>query len=289
MHLLFPESPIQRRAPDEFVADQYREFREAGYSTSFVSIEALQAGELRITPTVPESAVVLYRGWMLSQSEYDFLFSGVERLGARMLINTDQYLSAHHLPNWYPLITELTPETVITSPEAVTSDYIAKLGWTRLFIKDYVKSLKTSLGSRITDLSKLPIVINEMRHFRGGIEGGLCLRAIEDFEPNSEIRYFVYAGASFGPNPKADIPEIVLHAATLIQSPVFSIDVARRVDGALRIIEIGDGQVSDLVGWSEKRFVEIFKITNPCSRLPVTISATSAMRAGTDHNRLPKV
>jgi ATP-grasp domain, R2K clade family 3 len=34
--------------------------------------------------------------------------------------------------------------------------------------------------------------------------------------------------------------------------------VARRADGVERIVEIGDGQVSDLVGWSVERFVEIW-------------------------------
>ena len=262
IHLLFPESPVQRRSPDELVSGQFREFREAGFSSSFVSIEALQAGEIRFSPTIPKDAVVLYRGWMLSKAEYDFLLCGVERLGARIFISTDQYISTHHLPNWYHLIKEFTPETVITNPESITSDYIAKLGWNGLFVKDYVKSLKTSLGSRIDDFTKLPLVIAEMRHYRGGIEGGLCLRELEDFEPDSEIRFFVYSGVPFGPDPNMKIPDIVVHASSLVRSPFFSVDVAKRVDGVLRIIEIGDGQVSDLVGWSEKRFLEIFKPTN---------------------------
>jgi hypothetical protein len=36
------------------------------------------------------------------------------------------------------------------------------------------------------------------------------------------------------------------------------VDVARQVDGVNRIVEIGDGQVSDLVGCSVERFVEIW-------------------------------
>jgi ATP-grasp domain, R2K clade family 3 len=48
------------------------------------------------------------------------------------------------------------------------------------------------------------------------------------------------------------------YCADAISSPFFSVDVARRADGVDRIVEIGDGQVSDLVGWSIERFVNIW-------------------------------
>jgi hypothetical protein len=35
------------------------------------------------------------------------------------------------------------------------------------------------------------------------------------------------------------------------------VDVVQRADGQLRIVEIGDGQVSDLVGWTPERFASI--------------------------------
>jgi hypothetical protein len=43
-----------------------------------------------------------------------------------------------------------------------------------------------------------------------------------------------------------------------IPSPFFSVDIAERQDGIFRIVEIGDGQVSDLVQWTSKRFAEIW-------------------------------
>jgi len=35
-------------------------------------------------------------------------------------------------------------------------------------------------------------------------------------------------------------------------------DAALDTRGRLRIVEVGDGQVSDLVGWSVDRFVSLF-------------------------------
>jgi hypothetical protein len=54
-----------------------------------------------------------------------------------------------------------------------------------------------------------------------------------------------------------DCSQLLDYCAEAIASPFFSVDVARRSDGVERIIEIGDGQVSDLVGWSVERFVDI--------------------------------
>jgi hypothetical protein len=38
----------------------------------------------------------------------------------------------------------------------------------------------------------------------------------------------------------------------------YSVDIVERNDGVLRIVEIGNGQVSDLVGWTPEQFVSIF-------------------------------
>jgi hypothetical protein len=51
------------------------------------------------------------------------------------------------------------------------------------------------------------------------------------------------------------VPDFVCQVASWIPSRFFSVDVIRRNDGVLRVVEIGDGQVSDLVGWSTSAFV----------------------------------
>lgn len=260
MHLLFPASPLNRREPDEFVRDQCEVFKNSGYGWSLIVIESLMnGGDGEIICPIPAGATLLYRGWMLSEVEYAGLCAAVTKCGATMLVSLNQYLAAHHLPNWYHRIAEFTPETVVMAVDDATPEAAAALGWSGFFIKDYVKSLKTSVGSRITDAKAVPKVLEEMRRFRGNIEGGVCLRRIEDFEPDSEQRYFVLDGVPHAPDREAAIPEIVVGAAARIPSPFFSIDVARRTDGILRIVEIGDGQVSDLVGWTAERFVELWK------------------------------
>ena len=134
-----------------------------------------------------------------------------------------------------------------------------RLGWGRFFVKDHVKSLKTSVGSIVEDPEQIEIVVSEMEKYRGFIEGGLCVRRVEDFIAGSERRYFVLNRTPYATEPGVAIPEPVIYCAEAIASPFFSVDVARRVDGVERIVEIGDGQVSDLVGWSVERFVNIWR------------------------------
>ncbi|WP_445304954.1 MULTISPECIES: ATP-grasp domain-containing protein [unclassified Microcoleus] len=43
-----------------------------------------------------------------------------------------------------------------------------------------------------------------------------------------------------------------------MHSKFFSVDAVERQDGVKRIVEIGDGQVSDLVGWSAGRFAQLW-------------------------------
>jgi len=51
---------------------------------------------------------------------------------------------------------------------------------------------------------------------------------------------------------------MVARVAGRIPSQFFSVDVVRRADGILRIVEVGDGQVSDLVGWSADAFAAMW-------------------------------
>jgi hypothetical protein len=67
---------------------------------------------------------------------------------------------------------------------------------------------------------------------------------------------------TYAAEPGAAIPVPVTFCADTIPSQFFSVDIARRADGVERIVEIGDGQVSDLVGWSVERFIDIWRDTD---------------------------
>ncbi|HEY3901140.1 MAG TPA: ATP-grasp domain-containing protein [Chthoniobacter sp.] len=255
MHFLYPSDPLRTKRPDEFYAAEFATIRDAGFEVSVFSLEEFQAGSFRASPPLPATTII-YRGWMLSQPEYEALVAALKNAGGTPLTDTTAYLSTHHLPNWYPAIAEFTPETRIFPATADLTAELTKLNWPAYFIKDYVKSLKTSTGSRISTPEQAAVVANEMRHFRGTIEGGFCVRQVEEFLPETEQRFFVFDSVPHSPAGK--VPSIVFDCAKRIRSRFFSIDVIRRADGELRVVEVGDGQVSDLVGWTPEQFVRIF-------------------------------
>ena len=101
-------------------------------------------------------------------------------------------------------------------------------------------------------------MIAEMREYRGEIEGGICVRRVEEFLRESEQRFFVLLGVAHAASKGKAITDIVLRCAETVPSKFFSVDVARRKNGELRVVEVGDGQVSDLVGWSPTAFAAMW-------------------------------
>jgi len=254
LHFLFPNGSTPN-APDEMFADQFAAVTAAGFTASLCSHRALAEGmPLR---GVPPGSRVVYRGWMVTAEEYDTLVRAIERCEADPLTRTEEYLAAHHLPNWYPVLADLTPETRVFPADIDLAAELPALGWGSFFIKDFVKSLKTGRGSVVRNPVEAPAVVAELRDYRGRIEGGICVRRVEEFVPGSEQRFFVLRGVGYAAEG-GTVPQAVQHCADRIGSPFFSVDVARRSDGAVRVVEIGDGQVSDLVGWSVSRFVSLW-------------------------------
>src|SRR5215468_3526906 len=256
--ILYPQSVLNPSMPDELFREETAAMAATGHNIHLIDTEALDSGPSRIRPPFELGARVVYRGWMLTHGEYVNLVASVERAGASCSASPEEYVTTHHLPNWYAVAKDYTPETVFLDTDADLASELRRLGWEKFFVKDHVKSLKTSVGSIIEDPEQIETVVSEMEKYRGFIEGGLCIRRVEEFIADSERRYFVLNRSPYAAEPGAAIPEAVAFCAEAIASPFFSVDVARRADGVDRIVEIGDGQVSDLVGWSVERFVDIW-------------------------------
>jgi ATP-grasp domain, R2K clade family 3 len=257
MQFIYPQSILNPRLPDEMFQEEANALSNAGYAVSLINSERLLTAPAQLKLNDSKESVI-YRGWMLSPVEYENFVLSVRNSGGLPLTLTASYLATHYLPSWYHLIFDLTPETVILSMDSDWTEELRKLGWSDFFVKDYVKSLKTSVGSFIQSPEEIRSVVSEMRKYRGTIEGGLCIRRVEDFLRETERRYFFIDSKPYASEPKAEIPDIVFECAQRIDSKFFSVDVIHRADGQLRIVEVGDGQVSDLVGWSVQRFADLW-------------------------------
>src|SRR5947209_5119013 len=134
-------------------ADQWSALRQAGFSASLCS-DAVLAGTKPLRDVPPGSAVV-YRGWMIKGEEYAALARAIAQTGANAFTSPHEYLASHHLPNWYPLLSDLTPETRVFPADADIVAELRALGWGEYFLKDYVKSLKDRKSTRLNSITPI--------------------------------------------------------------------------------------------------------------------------------------
>jgi hypothetical protein len=259
---VFPSDFINNKKPDEFYENEYKLFKDAGYPVYLINIDDLDSS--RVYPSLGDHRLI-YRGWMLDEERYKKMF---KKLDGQMFVNTEEYLKSHHLPGWYENIKKFTIESVVTTEEDAV-DTFKSLGWDKAFMKDYVKSLKTGKGSIVDSPEDVQRALEDIHKFKGFVEKGIVFRAVKEFEPDSEKRFFVLNGKVFSSTDDEDMYYVAEKASHKHDAFFYSIDVARNKDGELFVVEIGDGQVSDTVGWNLKGFVEMFQSIKKQNRLKI--------------------
>jgi hypothetical protein len=256
LHFVMPPDGLSENQIEGLFNPQAKTLIERGHTVSIVKDEVFNS--TAVPRNLPRESTVVYRGWMVGIEQYKKYEEAINAIGSRTITNSSQYCLAHWLPNWYSKLSAYTAETVVVDKSANIINELKQLNWKEgYFLKDYVKSLKVAGGSIVRNPEDGARWLKEMLSYRDEIEGGICIRRIENFIPDSELRYFVIQGKPFGPN-NSPVPEPVNVAASTIESPFFSVDVAKTIDGDWRIVELGDGQVSDLVGWTAEDFAKIW-------------------------------
>ncbi|MDX8399027.1 MAG: ATP-grasp domain-containing protein, partial [Gallionellaceae bacterium] len=225
-------------------------------SCSIYSAEDFESGEFKPRPPLTQGDKVIYRGWMLTPDSYAKLQVAIESHGGKVLTSLAQYRHCHYLPEWYPICEDITPKTIILNKNTDFKSALATKEWSAYFVKDFVKSLTTSRGSVAKTPDEVTEIVSLIEKYRGQIEGGVCVRQFEDLCPETEERYFVFNHTPFSRD--GIIPDIVTTIAARIESPFYSVDIVLASNGTPRLIELGDGQVSDIKKWPANRFVEIF-------------------------------
>jgi len=257
MRLLYPCDPFEKKKPDEAYAEEHDAAVAAGISCSLYSAEDFETGRFDPRPSLEVGATDIYRGWMMQPNAYAAFQAAIESKGAQVLTTADQYRNCHHLPEWYSLCEGLTPRTVFLEKNADFPGSLKDLGWTAYFVKDYVKSLTTARGSIARSAAEIPEIVGLIEKYRGQNEGGICVREYEKLLPETEERYFVYKRRAYARSGVC--PSLVEAIAPRIDSPFFSVDVVQAASGDLRLMELGDGQVSDRKKWAADVFIRMLQ------------------------------
>ncbi|MGW6841699.1 ATP-grasp domain-containing protein [Streptomyces sp. NPDC054958] len=275
--VLHCRDPLNERRADAHFAAEARQLRADGGTVLLIDHDALLAGDAeRAVARVPEgTGAVWYRGWMIPAGRYAALDAALRRRGGELVVTPEAYRRAHELPGWYETFAGLTPVSgwlpagpgVVPDAEGLGA-LAAGLPPGAAVVKDYVKSRKHEWDEAcyvpdLGDPAALHRVVARFVELQGEfLTGGVVLRAFEHFvTPQgsaAEVRVWWRDGVprlvtAHPDSPVAEVPqafepalEPVRVAVEALGCPFVTTDLALRADGVWRVVEVGDGQVSDL-------------------------------------------
>jgi ATP-grasp domain, R2K clade family 3 len=258
--LLVPSDPLRPRRPDEHFAAEAAAAREAGIAVALIDHDAAarDGGAETAVSKVRVSGPARYRGWMLHADHYAALERSLAGRGVVLTTTAEQYRQAHELPGWYDSLAAVTPETVWTvgDDRGGFDKARAQLGEGPAVLRDYTKSMKhywheAAYLPDVADGDAAWRVASRFRELRGDdFTGGFVLRRFESFT-GAEVRTWWVDGTCRLVTAHPDSPdalppaEVDLSGIGSLGLPFVTVDLALRDDGRWRVIELGDGQVSD--------------------------------------------
>ncbi|MFI5938465.1 ATP-grasp domain-containing protein [Actinoplanes sp. NPDC051494] len=268
MLLLVPGDALRPRRPDEHFAAEAAAAREAGHEVAIVDHDALATDRdpAAAVARVPAATDAVYRGWMLSSARYAAMATALAARDVTLRTGAEEYRRAHELPGWYPVMSPVTPATAWAEGDdraafdRAAAAFTSASGPAATVLRDYTKSVKHYWAEAayipdILDRDAAWRVASRMRELRDDdFAGGFVLRRFEDFA-GAEARTWWVGGecrlVTAHPDTPGEPPAPDLDltgVAALIPRlglPFVTADLVRHRDGRWRVVEVGDGQVSD--------------------------------------------
>ncbi|WP_281877066.1 ATP-grasp domain-containing protein [Nocardia sputorum] len=264
MLLLVPADVLRPQRVDEHFAAEADAARDAGLEVAVVDHDALTrtGGADGAVRRVRAGGVAVYRGWMLRSDQYAAFDRSLRQRGVTLRTDAEQYRRAHELPGWYPALAEMTPRSVwTTGKDRAAFDHARReLGTGAAVLRDYTKSMKhywheAAFIPDVADADAAWRVASRFHELRGDdLTGGFVLRRFERFR-SPEVRTWWVEGKCrlVGPHPDTpdELPDCefdpapVEHAIAALGLPFVTADFVLREDRVWRLVELGDGQVSD--------------------------------------------
>lgn len=220
-------------------APEYEWVRAQGLATGLVDVDNNKVW-LAASASATQLEQVLYRGWMLTAAEYNRLAQLLP-----LAVSPEEYLFSHQATGWYDAMAGYTFfSRFLTEPTQL--DFMAGR---RYFVKTLVKSFgpDSVLSSQ-----------EQLTGFRArqelAADEPLFVRDFVALKPDSERRFFVVRGQALGAGG-ATLPVSLQGAIVALRPRLFySFDVAETLAGQPVLVEVGDGQVSDVKEWTVAEF-----------------------------------
>lgn len=273
MIILFPAYPTSIREVDPSFANEAAAAKEAGFKIGYVDLEIMFGGEIKLKLPQSDDKEVIYRGWILKMDIYQKLYDELQSRGLRLVNTPKQHKFANHIPEWYPVLSEMTPLSVwkdgaIDSfKESDINEMVKNFGDSPIMVKDFMKSRKQDWFEacfipNAYDLPHVNKVTNKFLELQGeAFEGGLVFRKFIELQQLgihsksrmplvNEWRYFVYN------NYIVDVIPYWEDAKYESEPPVrlfpkmdvefYTVDVAQTVAGEWIVVDMGDASCSGI-------------------------------------------
>jgi len=195
---------------------------------------------------------------MCRAEQYGDIYEALQARGSRLLTSPSEYVRAHHFPGWYKQFEQLTPFSVWGDEPELLCEQIQGAA----IVKDWVKSAKHrwEQACYIPNTQDLPHALRvaaALREIRGDdFTGSFVLREFEHFNGVQARTWWLKDEMRLaGPHP--DHPDQLTtctdtaflgelqRAVARMDCAFITVDIAQRTDGVWRVVEVGDGGVSD--------------------------------------------
>lgn len=279
LHMLFCSQPFEPGQIDADFEDEY-EAAKALFPCALVSYEDLLEGKL-VLKGPKLKGLIIYRGWMMPPENYARFYDLLDRRGIILLNTPEEYARYHQLPSWYAMFKSETAQSVWTDNDSL--DEAVQAGQTlegACIVRDYVKSRKhewydACFIRNIQNEKEARRVIGNFLQRQGeDLAGGVVIRRYVPLRQigyheasgmpiSEEYRVFIFAGhiLTIDGYWNQEAPELsdaetrwIASIAAKVQSNFVAMDLARKEDGTLMIMEFGDGQVSGLQNLRSEMF-----------------------------------
>ncbi|RZK10378.1 MAG: hypothetical protein EOO56_29310 [Hymenobacter sp.] len=238
MHFVYPCLPYRPRTIDPLWEPEYEWVRAQGIPAGLVDLDNDRAWGSTLAAVAQRE--VVYRGWMLTVAEYDRLSRLVS-----LAVSPAEYLSSHQATGWYEAMAPYTfSSCFLTEPAPL--DFAAGRQY-------FVKGLVKSFGAASVLSTQVQLASFWQRQDLP-VGTSLFVRDFVELKPESERRFFVVRGHAYGAGG-AVLPASLRAAVEALRPRLFySFDVAETLAGQPVLVEVGDGQVSDLKEWAVADF-----------------------------------
>ncbi len=221
----------------------------------------------RVAPRASVEPAVL-NGAIHTPDEYAELYEACAARNLRLLNRPEQYARAHSLEQAYPLLRELTPETLFATSPGQLGAVVAALGLP-VFVKGAVQALKglgwSSCAARTqADVERIADALWDDHDRSGGVVAVRRLVRLrhrrsetDGFPVGREFRVFLYRDeplacgyywkgddelAALGDDERATVLSLARRASERLGVPYVAVDVGQLEDGSWVVIECGDAQ-----------------------------------------------